>query len=291
MSKRLNQPVSAGDISKQLGLPLIGPDRLIRELGGLDSLVEHALAFVRDHSPGPQAVGTVFATGPLAPPGISVIQSKAPRLDFIRAQHLLDKSPGFAEDTTPPEIHPTVKIGGGTVIENGVRIGEGTRIGCSVVIRSGTVIGRWCEIKSGAIVGEAGYGFERDENNRPIKMIQMGGLRIGDHVEIGSLNTVCRGALGDTVIEDYVKTDDHVHIGHNCLIGEGTMITACAEISGSVRIGKNVWLAPNCSILQKMTIGDGCYIGIGAVVLKNIEPGIKVFGNPAQRIAIPFPSA
>ncbi|MBI2387095.1 MAG: UDP-3-O-(3-hydroxymyristoyl)glucosamine N-acyltransferase [Elusimicrobia bacterium] len=287
MNKRLNQPVQAARLCRELGLTLIGPDREILAVGGLDSLEEHSLAFVRDRAPGAGSTGTVFATAPLPMQGLTVIQSLKPRLDFIRAQHILRKSPGFLEDSTPPDIHPTVQVGRGAVIENGVRIGEGTCIGSGVVIKSGTVIGRHCEIKSGAIVGEAGFGFERDEEGRPIKMIQMGGLRIGDHVEIGSVNTVCRGALGDTVIEDYVKTDDHVHIGHNCRIGSGTMITACAEISGSVTIGKNAWLAPNCSIMQKVTIGDGCFIGIGAVVLRSVEAGAKMFGNPAMRIVVP----
>lgn len=287
MNKRLNRPVQAERLCRELGLTLIGPDREIQAVGGLDSLEEHSLAFVRDRAPGPDSTGTVFATAPLPLKGLTVIQSLKPRLDFIRAQHILRKSPGFMEDSTPPDIHPTVQVGRGAVIENGVRIGEGTFIGSGVVIKSGTVIGRHCEIKSGAIVGEAGFGFERDEDGRPIKMIQMGGLRIGDHVEIGSVNTVCRGALGDTVVEDYVKTDDHVHIGHNCHIGAGTMITACAEISGSVTIGKNAWLAPNCSIMQKVTLGDGCFIGIGAVVLRSVEAGAKMFGNPAMRIIVP----
>jgi len=287
MNKKLNRSVQAERLCQELGLTLVGPDREIQAVGGLDSLEEHSLSFVRDRSPGPESTGTVFASEPLSVRGLTVIISRKPRLDFIRAQHILRKSPGFLEEAAPPDIHPTAHIGRGAVIENGVKIGEGTRIGSGAVIKAGTVIGRFCEIKSGAIIGEAGFGFERDEANHPIKMIQQGGLRIGDHVEIGSVNTVCRGALGDTIIEDYVKTDDHVHIGHNCHIGEGTMITACAEISGSVTIGKNAWLAPNCSIMQKVKIGDGCYIGIGAVVLRSVEAGAKMFGNPAMRIVVP----
>lgn len=287
MNKRLNQPVRAGSLCRELGLTLIGPDREIRAVGGLDTLEEHSLSFVRDRSPGPESAGTVFASAALPDGGLTVIVSPRPRLDFIRAQHILQKSPGYQENAAPPEIHPTAQIARGAIIENGVRIGEGTRVGNGAVVKTGTVIGRHCEIKSGAIVGEAGFGFERDENGRPLKMIQQGGLRIGDHVEIGSVNTVCRGALGDTIIEDYVKTDDHVHIGHNCRIGAGTMITACAEISGSVTIGKNAWLAPNCSIMQKVVLGDGCFIGIGAVVLRSVEAGAKMFGNPAMRVVVP----
>ncbi|MBI3298244.1 MAG: UDP-3-O-(3-hydroxymyristoyl)glucosamine N-acyltransferase [Elusimicrobia bacterium] len=291
MNTRLNRPVQAGQLCRELGLVMSGPDREIRAVGGLDSLDEHSLAFVRDREPAPAATGTVFARAPLDGRALSVIVSASPRLDFIRAQHLLRASPGFVEDAAPPELHPTVVVGRGAVVENGVRIGEGTRIGSGAVVKSGTLIGRFCEIEAGAVVGATGFGFETGADGHPIKMLQLGGLRIGDHVEIGSLTTVCRGALGDTVVEDHVKIADHVHIGHNCRIGAGTMITACAEVSGSVTIGKKAWLAPNCSIMQKVILGDGCFIGIGAVVLRGVPAGAKMFGNPAMRVVVPSVTA
>jgi UDP-3-O-[3-hydroxymyristoyl] glucosamine N-acyltransferase len=292
MSARLKQPVPAEGLAKQLGLDLIGPSRELREICSLDSLVEDGLSFVlRSRRPAPQAIGTVFAPAAVAVPGLSVIRSPNPRLDFIRAQHLMAAAPGFVEDASLPQVHPSVQVGPNSVIENGVRIGEGTRIGSCVVIKSGTRIGRYCDIKSGAVIGEAGFGFERDENHRPLRMIHLGGVRIGDHVEIGSLTTVARGALGDTVLEDHVKVDDHSHIAHNCHIGEATIITACVEISGSVIVGKNAWLAPNCCIVQKVRLGDNCFIGIGSVVSRSVEPGEKVFGNPARRLAAPAPPA
>jgi UDP-3-O-[3-hydroxymyristoyl] glucosamine N-acyltransferase len=254
----------------------------------LDSLVEDGLSFVmKSRSPAPRAAGTVFAPADLATTALAVIRSPNPRLDFIRAQHLMEAAPGFVEDPTPAQLHPSVRVGPNSVIENGVSIGEGTKIGSCVVIKSGTRIGRFCDIKSGAVIGEAGFGFERDENNRPVRMIHLGGVRIGDHVDIGNLTTVARGALGETIVEDYVKIDDHCHIAHNCHIGEGTIITACVEISGSVTVGKNAWLAPNCCVVQKIRLGDNCFIGIGAVVSRSVDPGDKVFGNPARRLTAP----
>lgn len=285
MSKKLNMPVRAANLARLLGLPMLGRERDILQVGGLDELEENCLSFIRDRSPEAGADGTVFASQQAD--GLTVILSKSPRLDFIRAQHVLERNPGFMPEKTPPRIHPTARIGAGAVIDNGVAIGEGTRIGEGAVIRSGTRIGKHSDIFPGAVLGEAGFGFERDENGLPLRMAQLGGLLIGDHVDVGSLATIARGALGDTVVEDHVKIDDHAHIGHNCRIGSGTIIAGCAKVCGSVRIGRRCWISPNCTIMQKSVLGDGCFVCIGAVVLGSVEAGAKVFGNPARAIAVP----
>ncbi|MBI4424202.1 MAG: UDP-3-O-(3-hydroxymyristoyl)glucosamine N-acyltransferase [Elusimicrobia bacterium] len=285
MTTKLNEPVSARWLCERLGLDLLGEDREITELCVLEGLRESGLSFVPLDPPPPRlAHGTVFGLPLLAGTGPTVIASLTPRLDFIRAQHLLTSTPGFQPVREPPSIHPTVEIGTHTTIENGVVIGEGTRIGSSATILAGTVIGRHCLVKSGAVIGEPGFAFERDDTGRPMKMIHLGGVTIGDHVEVGALATICRGALGDTVLEDHVKLDDHVHLAPNCRIGSATMITACAELGGGVVVGRNVWIAPNCSIAPKVAIGDQAWIGIGAVILSDVEAGARVFGNPAKRL-------
>ncbi|OGA72011.1 MAG: hypothetical protein A3G81_32050 [Betaproteobacteria bacterium RIFCSPLOWO2_12_FULL_65_14] len=113
-------------------------------------------------------------------------------------------------------------------------------------------------------------------------MLHLGGVRIGDHVEVGALTTVVQGALEDTVLEDYVKINDHVHIAHNCHIGEATIIGGGAYLSGSIKVGKNCWISPDCSIRQKLTIGDEAIVGIGAVVVHDVDAGSMVYGNPAK---------
>jgi acetyltransferase-like isoleucine patch superfamily enzyme len=286
MTTKLKQAVSAGWLCEQLGLRLIGRDREIRNVCALDSLAEDGLSFVL---PGKRIdrvhCGTVVARDELGGNGVSVIGSPDPRFDFIRAQYLLEKTPGFERAAAPPEIHPSARIAPGAVIENGVTIGEGTIIGPNAVVRSGARIGRYCEIKSGAVIGDTGFGFERDAQNRPLRMVHLGGVRIGDHVEVGALTTVVQGSLGDTVIEDYVKINDHVHIAHNCRVGEATIIGGGAYLSGSIRVGKNCWIAPNCSIRQKLVIGEEAIVGIGAVVVRNVEPRSMVYGNPAKKAA------
>lgn len=284
MMTTLKQPIKAGWLCHRLGLPLHGPDRDIRCISALDALGEDGLSFVL---PGKRADhvhwGTVFARKELGDNGVSVIGSEDPRFDFIRAQYVLASNPGFERPTTPPQVHPSVRIGPGAVIEPAVVIGEGTVVGANAVIRSGTRIGRFCEIKSGAVIGDAGFGFERDVRNRPLRMIHLGGVRIGDHVEVGALTTVVQGALGDTVLEDYVKINDHAHIAHNCHVGEATIIGGGAYLSGSIKVGRNCWISPNCSIRQKLTIGEAAIVGIGAVVVHDVEAGSMVYGNPAKK--------
>lgn len=280
---RLRDPISAAWLCRELGLTFVGPDREIDRLCPLDKLGEGGLSFVLPGHASPlPGAGTIFGLAELGGNGLTLIRSSAPRLDFIRAQYLLLERPGFEAPTEPPRVHPTARLSPGVVLENGVAVGEGTVVGANAVIRTGTSIGRWCEVKACAVIGDSGFGFERDAGKRPLRMIHLGGVRIGDHVEVGALTTVVRGALGDTVLEDYVKVNDHVHIAHNCVIGRGTIIGACADLSGSLRVGANCWISPNCSIRQKLVIGEEAVVGIGAVVVKDVPPGSKVYGNPAR---------
>ena len=92
------------------------------------------------------------------------------------------------------------------------------------------------------------------------------------------------GALGNTSINDGVKTDNLVHIAHNCKIGKNSILTACSELSGGVQLGENVWLGPNSTIMEKILVGDNALIGIGSLVRKNVKPNTIVAGSPAKFI-------
>lgn len=163
-------------------------------------------------------------------------------------------------------------IGPRAYIMTGVRLGPHVRIGEGSVIRENAVIGGW------------GFGFAISAGKRTIRIPHVGGVVIGNNVEIGALTTVCSGTIDPTVVEDHVVTDDHVHIGHNCRIQSNVVITACAEISGSVGIGQGAWLAPNCSIIDRVTLGDNVVVGIGAVVTKSFESNCRIGGHPARRL-------
>jgi UDP-3-O-[3-hydroxymyristoyl] glucosamine N-acyltransferase LpxD len=167
-------------------------------------------------------------------------------------------------------IHENTFVGDNVIIENGVTIGESVRVGNSV------------RIKSNSVIGTDGFGFEYSEENIPTRIHHLGGVSIEDNVEIGCNTVICRGTIDDTVISSDVKIDDHVFIAHNVFIGRRSMIIAGTEISGSVSIGDDCWIAPQVTILNKISIGSGAVVGIGSVVIRDVEAGATVVGNPAK---------
>ena len=143
----------------------------------------------------------------------------------------------------------------------------------SAVLYPCVQLGKRVTIHANAVLGADGFGFERDENGVPVKIPQLGGVVIGDDVEIGAGTCVDRGALTDTVIGNDVKLDNNVHIAHGVTIGDNTMIAASAMVAGSTRIGKGVWVGPSAVISNGLKIGDGASVRIGALVLRDVEPG------------------
>jgi UDP-3-O-[3-hydroxymyristoyl] glucosamine N-acyltransferase len=177
-------------------------------------------------------------------------------------------------------VEPGVTIARDSFIAEGAYVMSGVRIGPRVRIGTETVI------RENAVIGGFGFGLAFTKDRPPLRIPHIGGVVIGNGVEIGALSTVCSGTLDPTVIEDHVKIDDHVHIAHNCCLGEEIIATACAEVSGSVKLGRRTWLGPNCSLIEKIEIGAGCTIGIGAVVVDSVPGGTKVMGNPARNLRV-----
>ncbi len=218
---------------------------------------------------------------------IAYVLVNNPRLCFAK---LLSK---YHKQSVEFKIHPTaiigknckigkVSIGPHVFISNNVKIGDNSIIFPNVVIFDNVTIGRNVIIKSNTTIGQKGFGFEFDKKHIPISIPHISGVSIGDSVEIGANSTVCRGTLSNTIISDNVKIDDQVFIAHNVEIGERTMIVACSEISGSVTIGSDCWLGPNCSIMNHITIGNEVLVGLGAVVIKSVPDRVIVAGNPAR---------
>lgn len=223
-----------------------------------------------------------------------VISAFNPRLEYARVlQFILDyeaRQNYSHTECLAKSIGNNFSMGNGTIIGNNVVIGDNVQIGqdslvkAGAVINNNVVIGDHTVIRENAVIGGAGFGFERDEKGIPIRLPHIGGVIIGNDVEIGALTTVASGTIEPTIIGEYTKIDDHVHIAHNCHIGKCCIITACAEISGSVKIGDNTWLGPNCSIINGINIGNKCLIGIGAVVNKSVEDNMTISGNPAKSL-------
>lgn len=173
-------------------------------------------------------------------------------------------------------IHP------GSVIGEGSSIGQGTLIWSNVTIYHGVKIGEEVIIHSGAVIGSDGFGFANDRG-RWYKIPQVGGVVIGNDVEIGANTTIDRGALEDTVIEEGVKLDNQIQIAHNVHIGAFTAIAACTAIAGSARIGKYCMIGGTVAINGHIEIVDQVILTSGATVASSLtEPGIYSSGIPAH---------
>jgi UDP-3-O-[3-hydroxymyristoyl] glucosamine N-acyltransferase len=208
-----------------------------------------------------------------------------PRLVFAQIVNgLFDCHAGVQTEAIHPSarIHPTARLSYGVTIGPGSEIGAYTLVYPNVVVGPRVSVGSHCVVKSGTVIGQAGFGVYRDGENRPHVLPHIAGVVIGDHVEIGALNTVASGTIHPTVIEDFVKTDDHVHVAHNCFVGARTLLTACAELSGSVTVGRDCWIGPNAAIRDGLSVGDGAFVGIAANVVRSVADGETVYGNPAR---------
>lgn len=180
------------------------------------------------------------------------------------------------------EIGPRVFVGPGSIIASGCRIGADSRLVAGVTLCAGTRIGKRALIQPGAVIGREGFGFAKD-GERWVRIPQLGGVRIGDDVEIGANTTVDRGTLGDTLIADGVKLDNLIQIGHNCRIGENTAMAACSGISGSTAIGSNCTIGGAVGMAGHLTIGDHVHFtGMTMVTRSVTEPGPYSGGIPVM---------
>ncbi len=224
-----------------------------------------------------------------------LIFGENPRLDFAEALNFIVKkctvlnSNGF-KTINNSIIGETVKIGENTVIEpfcyidNDVVIGNNCCIMTGAKIRKHVVIGDNCVLRENCVIGGWGFGFEKDNNNMYQRLPHIGGVVIEDDVEIGEFTAVCAGTIDPTVIRSGVKIDNLVHIAHNCVIGENTAIIACAEVSGSTRIGANCWIAPNSALINGITIGQNVTIGMGATICRDVPNDFVMVGHRAETI-------
>ena len=172
------------------------------------------------------------------------------------------------------------RIGAHCTIGERVTIGAGTRLHPRVTLYDGVAIGARCLLHSGVVIGADGFGMARDAG-RWIKIPQVGGVRIGDDVEVGANTTIDRGALDDTVIGDGVKLDNQIQVGHNCVIGAHTVIAGCTGISGSVTIGKNCMIGGGVGMVGHISICEGVTVSGMSFITKSItEPGTYTSGLP-----------
>ena len=162
-----------------------------------------------------------------------------------------------------------VIIGAGCVIENNVTIADNTRLEPQVVIKHDCEIGPNCHLFSGAVIGSDGFGYA-EESGVWLKIPQVGRVVIHANVDVGANTTIDRGALDDTIIEEGVKLDNLIQIGHNCIIGAHTVIAGAAGIAGSAKIGRHCKIGGAAMILGHLTIADHVTISPGSMITRSL---------------------
>ncbi|WP_251977042.1 UDP-3-O-(3-hydroxymyristoyl)glucosamine N-acyltransferase [Salinicola avicenniae] len=194
-------------------------------------------------------------------------------------------------------IGQAVEIGANSVIESGVEIADGCVIGpgcfigadsvigrdsrlhANVTLYHGVTIGERAILHSGCVIGGDGFGFAHDGRQWE-KIAQLGGVTLGDDVEVGSCSSIDRGALGDTRIGNSVKIDSQVQIAHNVQIGDGCALAGCVGIAGSTQVGRNCLLGGGVGLSGHLTLTDGVQItGMSLVTNSILEPGVYSSGT------------
>ena len=279
-----------GAIVQALGGELFGDaDRLITRLAPLESAQPSELSFLVNPRltqvlAGSQA-GCVIVGGAMAEAARArgdCIVADNPHLYFARVTQMWKRlHGGAARRGVHPSavveegafVHPTASVGALCFVGRGARIGEDTLVKERVTIGEDCVIGARCVIQSGAVIGGDGFGFAPHEGAWE-KIEQLGAVRIGDDVEIGANTSIDRGALDDTVIEDGVKLDNLIQIGHNCHIGQHTAMAGCVGVAGSARIGAYCTVGGAGMIAGHLTIADHVHVSAASFVTRSIlKPG------------------
>ena len=204
---------------------------------------------------------------------VNCIKKKIKRNIFIGKNTLVDKT---------AEIGNKVKIGNNVIINSYVKIGNGCNIGSNVIL-SNVLIGDNVSIKSGTIIGQTGFGFKYIKKKR-INFPHIGRVIIENNCQIGSLCTVDRGSLSDTVIGEYSSIDNQVQIAHNVKIGSFCAIASQVGIAGSTTIGNNVLIGGQAGISGHLKIGNNVKIGGKSGVVSDIEDNKIVMGYPARSL-------
>jgi len=299
-----------GQLAQRLGLEFRGDASLLIEgLASLDEAGPAQLAFYNNPHYGEALRCTRAGVVILAPqhaqsaPG-AVLLAANPYAAYARATALFVRPPAAASGIHPSAlidpgaelaadvvVGPFAVIGEGTVLESGVavgagcvigrdcRLGAGSRLHPNVTLYDDVWIGQRGLIHAGVVIGADGFGFA-GQKQQYLKIHQLGGVRIGDDVEVGAATTIDRGALEHTRIGNGVKIDNQVQIAHNVRIGDNSLICGCSAIAGSSVIGNNCIIAGAVGVINHVSICDGVTVTAMSLVNQSIStPGVYSSGT------------
>ena len=185
-------------------------------------------------------------------------------------------------------VHPHAQWAMAKVLEDYANVPDSVAVvwadavlGPNVTLGHRVVLGERVTIGASTVIGMPGFGWAEGPDGKRIRVPQLGGVLIEDDVSIGPLVTVDAGTLGPTILRRGVKLDAHVHVGHNCDIGEDTLVAAQTGFAGSVRVGKRVLIGGQVGIADHVTVGDGARIAAKSGVIGDVAAGAVVAGYPA----------
>ncbi|QVM90266.1 UDP-3-O-(3-hydroxymyristoyl)glucosamine N-acyltransferase [Pseudomonas entomophila] len=308
--------MTLGQLAEALGATLKGPEAL--QITGLATLQEAGsgqLSFLankqyRKFLDDSQASAVLLKAEDAEGFAGNALIVADPYLAYARISHLFDPKPKAVAGIHPSavvaedaQVDASASIGPFVVIESGARIGADVTVGANCFIGARCVIGEggWLAprvtlyhdvtigkrvvIQSGAVIGGEGFGFA-NEKGVWRKIAQIGGVTLGDDVEIGVNTAVDRGALSDTRIGDGVKLDNQIQIAHNVQVGDHTAMAACVGISGSTRIGKHCMIAGGVGMVGHIDVCDNVFVSGMTMVTRSItEPGGYSSGTAMQPLA------
>jgi UDP-3-O-[3-hydroxymyristoyl] glucosamine N-acyltransferase len=297
-------PARLAELAVRFGCELRGdPDAVVGRVAPLQDAGPGSISFLanphyRRHLPLTRATAVVLDAEWAAECTVNALVARNPYATYARIAQFLYPVPPVRGGRHPSavveegaEIDPSawigpntfigrgarigrrVSVGPGSVLLEDVQIGDDTQLVARVTLCQGVRIGERCILHPGSVVGADGFGHAPDVDGF-VKVPQVGAVTIGNDVEVGSNSTIDRGAIGDTLVEDGVKIDNLVQVGHNVRIGAHTVIAACVGISGSTTIGKRCMLGGMVGIAGHLVICDDVALTGRTAVFKSIsKPG------------------
>ena len=279
-----------GDIVEALGGSLHGsPKTTIEKLAPLDTAGPRDLSFLSHPKYQSQLSQSQAACVIVTAQFKELALSRGACIVTDDPYHYFAKLTQFWKKQTAPalkaKIHPSAVvdaeaivadsavIGPLCVVERGATVGAHSHLKSRVTLGEDCEIGARCIVHSGVVIGADGFGFALHQGEWE-KIEQLGAVKIGNDVEIGANTCIDRGALQDTIIEDGVKLDNLIQIGHNVHIGQHTAMAGCVGIAGSARIGAHCTVGGGAIILGHLTLVDGVHVSAASVVTRSIAtPG------------------
>ena len=275
-------PLTLGEIASRLGGRIAGdPQTVVRQVASLENAQGGSIAFLANPKYKSSLAGTRAAAVIVSPEHESLtsiprIVCANPYAYFARVSQLFNplvgQEPGIHETATvskKAQLGARVSIGARCVVGDGAVIGDDSCLYPGVVLYPDSVLGKRVILHSGVVIGADGFGLAQ-EDGRWIKIPQIGRVVIGDDVEVGANTTIDRGAMDDTVIEEGVKLDNQIQIGHNCRIGAHTAMAGCVAVAGSADIGRHCTIGAAALILGHLKLADNVHVSAGTVISRSI---------------------